>query len=495
MMQPTPGGRGERVSPVEPKAPSLQARLRLAVFGAALLFLLHALALGAMTRFLGKDVQYLNEAIESALVTKSIELDLMRYDRANETQFARSSATTPEAIATRLRGDLNDVRRYINNAAEEQLVDELGLRVDAYLDAHRDAHERGVSGGSARDLLAPDFAATLALTERLVDLNVEQANALLSQETAWYRIAIFVTIAAAIVVGLGLGSALLGFDRWVRRPLAAAASAIARFGAGDRDSRAAEIGPIEIREIAETFNEMAATLARQEHDRIAFIGGVAHDLRGPVSAIQMATAMLDPNGPLHGERSEATRAILARQAARLERMVGDFLDAVRIHAGHLEIKSEPVDLGELVRESVDQYRPLATDHELTAAIPRGAVMIQGDAMRLAQVLNNLLSNAVKYSPMAGPIKISLERDHGEAILAVADQGIGLQPEEHAQIFEPFRRTGASRELVPGVGLGLSIAKRIVEAHGGRIAITSTPGCGSTFRVHLPLANTESASPA
>jgi signal transduction histidine kinase len=224
---------------------------------------------------------------------------------------------------------------------------------------------------------------------------------------------------------------------------------------------------------------------------VAFIGGVAHDLRGPVSAIQMASAMLDPEGPLHGERSEATRAILTRQTARLERMVGDFLDAVRIHAGHLDMQSEAIDLAALVRESVELYRPFAPDHELTTMIPAAAITIQGDAMRLGQVLTNLLSNAVKYSPKAGPIKITLEADDAHAILAVADQGIGIQPGEHEQIFEPFRRTGASRDLVPGVGLGLSIAKRIIEAHGGRIEITSTPGAGSTFRVYLPRSKAES----
>ncbi len=482
------------MKPTTPRAPSLQARLRLAVFGAALLFLLHAFALGAMTRFLGKDVQYLNEAIQSALATKSIELDLMRHERATDGPPGQRSAASADEIAARLRDDLADVRRYINTPAEARLVDELGVRVDAYLTAHREARDRGVAGGSARDLLAPDFGATLALTERLVDLNVEQANALLSQETAWYRVAIVVTIIVAVVVGLGLGLALLGFDRWVRRPLAAAAAAIARFGAGDRASRAEEHGPVEVREIAETFNDMASTIVRQENDRIAFIGGVAHDLRGPVSAIQMATAMLDPNGPLQGAHEEATRAILSRQTAQLERMVGDFLDAVRIHAGHLDIKLAPVNLGELLRESVEQYRPIAMDHELTASIPPGDVVVEGDAMRLAQVINNLLSNAVKYSPKAGPIKISLEGDRSEAVLAVADQGIGLQPGEHTQIFEPFRRTGASRELVPGVGLGLSIAKRIVEAHGGRITITSTPGRGSTFRVHLPRSTSASDPP-
>jgi signal transduction histidine kinase len=463
----------------------------LAVFGAAFLFLLHAAALSVMTRFLGKDVQYLNEAIESALATKSIELDLLRYERANDADHARTGPGGAQEIADRLRVDLAEARRYINTPAEGELVDELGRRVGDYLAAHREARGRGLESADARALLAPDFATTLAVSERLVDLNVEQANALLVQETSWYEIAVVVTVLGAIAVGIGLALALFGFDRWVRRPLAAAAAAIARFEAGDRKARAAEVGPAEVREIAETFNEMATTLARQESDRVAFIGGVAHDLRGPVSAIQMASAMLDPEGPLRGERNEATRAILARQTARLERMVGDFLDAVRIHAGHLDLQSEAIDLAALVRESVELYRPFAPDHELTAQVPAAAITIQGDAMRLGQVLTNLLSNAVKYSPKAGPIKITLEADDAQAILAVADQGIGIQPGEHEQIFEPFRRTGASRDLVPGVGLGLSIAKRIVEAHGGRIEITSTPGAGSTFRVYLPRSKAES----
>ena len=475
----------ERAERVKPEVPSLQARLRLAVFGAAILFLLHAAALSVMTRFLGKDVQHLNEAIESALVTKNIELDLLRYERANEADHARTGPGGAHEIAARLRVDVADARRYINSPAEEQLVDELGRRVDDYLAAQREARERGVGTEDARVLPAPDFATPLAVSERLADLNVEQANALLKQETSWYEIAVVITVLGAIAVGMGLTLALLGFDRWVRRPLAAAAAAIARFEAGDRQSRAAEVGPAEVREIAETFNEMATTLARQESDRVAFIGGVAHDLRGPVSAIQMASVMLDPEGPLHGARGEAARAILTRQTARLDRMVGDFLDAVRIHAGQLDMQSEPIDLAPLVRESVEQYRPLAPNHELTAAIPAAAIMVHGDAMRLGQVLSNLLSNAVKYSPRAGPITITLEADDELAILAVADQGIGIQPAEHEQIFEPFRRTGASRELVPGVGLGLSIARRIVQAHGGRIEITSKPGCGSTFRVCLP----------
>jgi signal transduction histidine kinase len=468
------------------KAPSLRARLRLAVMGGAILFIVQAATLGAMTRLLGDDVRNMKEAIESALVTRSIELDLVRHVRADGTWPGGAPAMPPDEIASRLRGSIADARRYINSAAEAALIDELGQHVEAYLTAHRERSERGGGDGRARDALDQELATTLALAERLVALNDEQANRIVAQETVWYRTAILVNAFTTVVLGLGLGLALFGFNRWVRKPLASVASAIARYGAGDRASRADEVGPPEIREIAETFNDMAATLARQERDRIAFVGGVAHDLRGPVTAIQLASVMLDPNGPSRGERSEDMRAILARQAAQLERMIGDFLDAVRIHAGHLDIQSEPVDLVKLMRESVAQYRPIATDHELVASAPAGAVTVAGDAMRLGQVLTNLLSNAVKYSPKGGLVKITLSAERSTATLAVSDQGIGIQPDEYKHIFDPFRRTAASRELVPGVGLGLSVAKRIVEAHGGRLEVASTPGRGSTFRVHLPL---------
>ena len=486
--------RGERATAAQPSAPSFQARLRLAVVGAALLFLLHAASLAALTRFLGKDAQYLKEAIESALVTKNIELDLIRYDRASEETDGQARSARSDAIAAKLRDDLTGARRYINTPDEEQLVDEVGRLLDDYLVAERGARARGLESGQIRSQLAPAIAATLAATERLVDLNVDQANALLQEATDSYRIAIFLAVAVAIIFALGLGAALLGFDRWVRQPLGAAASAIARFGRGYRASRADETGPIEVRQIAETFNDMAATLARQDNDRIAFIGGVAHDLRGPVTAIQMANALLDPAGPLQGARADETRAILLRQTARLEWMIGDFLDAVRIHAGHLELRSTPLDLVEIVRDAVEQYRPFASDRDIAPSLPAGPVMVAGDAMRLGQVLTNLLSNAVKYSPAGGAIQISLASALDEAIVAVTDQGIGIQPEEHDHIFEPFRRTGASRELVPGVGLGLSIAKRIIEAHGGRIEVISTPGRGSTFRVNLPTTSTTTQAP-
>lgn len=474
---------------MHPDVTSLRTWLRRAVIGAALLFLLLGVALGSMTRFLGQDARNLREAVESALVTKNIELELTRHHFVTGGRLARGPSADPAQIALVLRRSLVDARQYINTPAEAKLVDDVEQRVKAYLDAHQENQEvesRSAPRRQATEALQPTFEAALASAERLVALNIEQAGDSLSQATRWYWTAVLFSLAAWLIVLVGVGGALLGFERWVRRPLGSAAAAIARFGAGDRASRAAEVGPAEVRQIADTFNAMASTLTRQEQERMAFVGGVAHDLRGPVTAIQMAIGMLEPDGPLRGQSSEAIRSLFLRQTARLERMIGDFLDAVRIHAGHLDIDPEPIELGAIVREAADHYQSSATGHEIVVSIPPRPVIVSGDAMRLGQVLSNLLSNSIKYSPQGGPITISLGEEEGEAIVAVTDHGIGIQPAEHDQIFQPFQRTGASRDLVPGVGLGLSIAKRIVESHGGRIEVTSTPGRGSTFRVRIPV---------
>jgi signal transduction histidine kinase len=104
---------------------------------------------------------------------------------------------------------------------------------------------------------------------------------------------------------------------------------------------------------------------------------------------------------------------------------------------------------------------------------------------MSQVLNNLIGNALKYSPAGGRVRVGVSRDAGEAVINVSDEGIGIPPEEVARIFEPFRRVPGVADTIPGTGLGLSVARRIVEAHGGSIGVTSQPGVGSTFSVRLP----------
>ena len=174
-------------------------------------------------------------------------------------------------------------------------------------------------------------------------------------------------------------------------------------------------------------------------------------------------------------------------------MVGDFLDASRIEGGHLELIRRRSDARDFVRDVVQLYETSSFSHPLRLAIPSSPVMVDCDPERMAQVLNNLVSNAIKYSPNGGPVVLSLREEGENAILTVSDSGIGIAHGDLEKIFEPFRRTGASRETIPGVGLGLSVSRRIVEGHGGRIVVQSELGAGSTFRVEVPLAEARPAS--
>ena len=147
------------------------------------------------------------------------------------------------------------------------------------------------------------------------------------------------------------------------------------------------------------------------------------------------------------------------------------------------------DLVELCRETVELHRPTTENHRWVLDLPTEPVVIRCDATRIVQVLNNLISNALKYSPEGGLVRVALADAEDTAIVSVSDQGIGISPAERDTIFEPFRRSSTTRDTIPGVGLGLSVARRILEAHGGTIEVRSEEGRGSTFRFFLPHAQT------
>jgi signal transduction histidine kinase len=232
---------------------------------------------------------------------------------------------------------------------------------------------------------------------------------------------------------------------------------------------------------------MAQTLDRQRADQLAFLAGVAHDIRNPLGALKLATDMIPPDRPLPPEprmRQLVTR--IGRQIGRLERMAHDFLDASRIESGHLELRAEDCDARELVRVTLDLFEPAAASHQLEMSAPDEPVRVQCDPMRIEQVLTNLVNNAIKYSPPGGSVRVAIARRPDAVVISVADDGVGMSADEIDHVFDPFRRGGGAGHGVPGAGLGLFVARRIVEAHGGEIAVDSTPGAGSTFTVRLPV---------
>ncbi|MGZ3475733.1 MAG: PAS domain S-box protein [Polyangiales bacterium] len=226
----------------------------------------------------------------------------------------------------------------------------------------------------------------------------------------------------------------------------------------------------------------------KELDRLRAEWGavVAHDLQQPLNAIALQAQLL-------GRSAGATDAVrrsaehIGASARRLDRMVRDLMDLSRIDASRLEIIPAPVDIGAVVRSSVDRAKVQFADRRLELHVESGLPTVLADADRLAQVLDNLLGNAVKYGDRTAPIGVDAARTADEISIAVTNRGPAVPPEQLATLFRRFQRTDAAkRSGVKGVGLGLYISRGLVEAHGGRLEAESTEGT-TTFRVTLPIA--------
>jgi CheY-like chemotaxis protein len=191
-------------------------------------------------------------------------------------------------------------------------------------------------------------------------------------------------------------------------------------------------------------------------------------------------------------RLKWAQEVLSRQVRQLNRLVDDLLDVSRITQGKIELKMAPVDIAEVVAVAVETARPFidAQQHTLAVMLPAHPVRAKGDFSRLAQILANLLNNAAKYTDKKGRVTLEVTEEQNEIVCRVRDTGIGIPPESQATIFDLFRQLGDSVERSQGgLGIGLTLVKRLVEMHGGTIKATSEgPGSGSEFIVHLPLAD-------
>lgn len=245
-------------------------------------------------------------------------------------------------------------------------------------------------------------------------------------------------------------------------------------------------GQDEIAELARAFNRMAERLAADEEQRRRLFAGVAHELRTPLSVIQ---------GTLEGvldrvlEPTPERIATLHSQTLLLARLVTDLRDLSLAQAGQLQLNLQAIDAGPVVRETLEALAPLADERGvvLRADVPTPLPRIDVDPDRLRQIVQNLVENAVRFTPAGGTVRVTMTADDGDEVrLAVSDTGIGVDAADLPHIFRHFYRADQSRARSSGgTGLGLAIVKSLVEAHGGRVAVDSAVGTGSTFTVTFP----------
>ncbi len=229
-----------------------------------------------------------------------------------------------------------------------------------------------------------------------------------------------------------------------------------------------------------------ATRARDQ-----MLGVVAHDLRNPLSTIIMASELLEE---AVDARTPARKQVMmiARAGERMNRLIQDLLDVKRIEGGGMAVERRPVPAASLLAEAAEMLRPLASASAIDLAVAgcENLPNVSADPLRIQQVLSNLIGNAIKFTPQGGRITLRADAGSGRVRLAVADTGPGIPAEQLPHIFGQFWQ--GSRTDRRGIGLGLAIAKGIVEAHDGRIWVESNVGQGSTFYFSLPVAEQSQA---
>jgi signal transduction histidine kinase len=225
-----------------------------------------------------------------------------------------------------------------------------------------------------------------------------------------------------------------------------------------------------------------------ERMKTAFLNTVSHELRTPITSIRAFSELMHKK-QADPEKSREWSGVINEEAERLNRLVDDLLDVSRIESGKkLSVVKRPIELKPLVTRTLALFSKDAATHPIELAMDEELTMAELDADRIEQVLANLLSNAIKYSPQGGKVELSIRFSPPESMrVEVRDHGLGLKPDDQANIFQKFYRVeGAHMNGIRGTGLGLSITKYLVEAHGGRMGVDSVFGEGSKFWFELPL---------
>jgi signal transduction histidine kinase len=476
-----------------PPLRSTTGRRILAAFGAVLLLFAAALAVELGTlRKIGEaesEVARLDHAKHAGHMAAAEVREQYIHQAHTLIEFGPGHLGHYDGVVRNTNAAIDHLQSVAETASDKQLaaqIAELAHKNDQ--DFRRvvvPAIERGDRNAVAR--LGDDLE---AVVDRVVEVNNQlnanlearsvaarhRAEALRSQSVTWTIVCFALAIALAAAVGVWL-------IRTIVRRVESLRAGARRVGAGDLNARIELAGEDEFAELASSFNQMAASLAREQEalvrsQKLASIGqvaaGVAHELNNPLSVILGYTKVLRKEGAPNADELQ----IIEDEAKLCQRIVQELLDLARPH--RLEVGS--VDLAVLAREAIERLTDAGALRDRSVRfVGYKPVVVAADAGKLRQVIANVVVNAAEATQPSGTITIDAQAKGDQATLTIADDGPGIAPEIKDQLFEPFVTTKPH-----GTGLGLAIAQAIVDAHGGRISIESSPDAGTLVSLQLPV---------
>jgi signal transduction histidine kinase len=446
------------------------------------------------------------EVVAQTVVLQKLVIDLEAGVRGfvitRDPQFLEpwrtARAEMPAALAEFREGAGNDPRR-------RRLAIELADLVNAYIVEYTipviRIAERNPGAARSATAVREGRLRTNEIRDRLDRVLAEErtraaASAASANEEGRRALVLgFTGLAASVGLILLLG---LYLTRSIARPVRQVASEARRIARGDLTVELDERGPGEVGTLKRAFKAMAADLeerqrALEDHNRrlseserlkSELISIVSHEIRTPLSSILGFASLLQQRDVDEADRDRFLE-IIGTEARRLATLLDDFLDVQLLEDGPLELSFAAVDVSALLRTQGVLFSAESTRHRLLVHLPDRPLVVEGDAGRLAQVFANLISNAIKYSPQGGAVDVFGEEVDGVVRIRVRDHGFGIPAEVGDQIFTKFFRGAAAAHGIPGSGLGLALARSVVEAHGGSIGFESAVGQGTTFTVELP----------
>ncbi len=456
----------------------MNLRLRTLLAASFAGFAAFALAAAAAVILLARDGQesasYLVISVRSVESAEKIALELHELEHV--------SGAPADAAEQALLRDVAFNRAMIQSPAEGQIVVRLEGAI-ATLKTARAALAAEPQSQEKKAAMGEALARAHVEQSQLLQINLEQAR---EAEALTTRHGLRATRAAMGVAAL-LIAAMAALIWLVRsqliRPLDSLREDIHRLALGEAGVRARERQTVEMRELASTFNQMAALLDEQRRGRAEILGRVAGALESPLGSLRVALENLSPGAPLPREDElRKLHAQVIRCSLQLEQRVVEFLDAARAEAGELPLSRARCDLRDLVRESVELFRGVSPAHSLELQAG-GPVPARADAARVSQVLHALLALALRRAPGGGRIEVKLDTTPALARLSISARETSI-PTGFEALFNDLRGLSNALRDVPGVLFGLDVSRKLIEAHGGRIQVD---GQGSRYLLELPLA--------